>query len=247
MHCIKCGKPLPDDSEFCPFCGITVVKSSEPSLIFQVTSPINKESPKTIKQTSHLVIAIALSILLLALGALNVIQYISNRNYTVNYQKEINNYKQSIDDYKEEISTLEAEKDTLQESKKNLTSDVQKWRKNAQEYEDASEIVDLIEKYGSNSFGYASNNFHTSTGVVVLNSFETKKITLTAYWSNGGTVDLERYDSAVGYMYPSVEFGSESWTTSTSLGITANTSGAYIYKFSTTASSEAFNLLIIVK
>lgn len=94
----------------------------------------------------------------------------------------------------------------------------------------------------SGNIGYAASNFNCSQSIILVKKGETKKITLTANWSNGGTVTIS-YSSYAAY----VDFDQNNWTYSTTLSIEGNSSGISVVTFSNNVDSKTFKIIIIVE
>jgi RNA polymerase subunit RPABC4/transcription elongation factor Spt4 len=101
---------------------------------------------------------------------------------------------------------------------------------------------DLNAELSSGNIGYAANNFKASESVIAVSqSDNSRKFTLTAYWSSGGTVSVD-YSSGCAW----VEFDQETWTTSTTMTIHPNYEGVTAVTFSNDVDSKTFKILIIV-
>lgn len=95
-------------------------------------------------------------------------------------------------------------------------------------------------KYGN--FGYAASNFRASTGVIVVDKDDSDcKFTLTAHWSNGGTVSVD-YSSYAAF----VDFDKNNWSTSTTMSVLPLEEGITVVTFSNDVDSNSFQVLIIV-
>lgn len=75
MFCVKCGKQLEDDAEFCPECGATAVSILHPPMIVQPESPAISapEKVKKTKRVAAVLWSVLLAISLLSVGILTVI------------------------------------------------------------------------------------------------------------------------------------------------------------------------------
>lgn len=54
MYCSKCGKPLPDDSLFCPFCGENLTRTKADNAQQPVSKPIADNAPSTIQDVQDI-------------------------------------------------------------------------------------------------------------------------------------------------------------------------------------------------
>ena len=94
----------------------------------------------------------------------------------------------------------------------------------------------------SGNIGYASSNFNCSQSIILVKRGDSKKITLTANWRNGGTVELNYSSNAA-----SVDFDQNSWAYSTTLSIKGNSAGVSVVTFSNNVDSKEFKIIIIVE
>lgn len=84
MRCTKCNHPIPDDSEFCQYCGAKIEHIPTPA------------PPPKRKKT----LVIVLSSLCILLAAVNIGQYVSYRNSSNNLETEIADLEAKITDLK---------------------------------------------------------------------------------------------------------------------------------------------------
>lgn len=250
MICPKCGMQLPDDSEFCQYCG---TKATSP--VEQVTPPVvsaapvqdtivksiptvtiseNFEGSKNTEQDSAdlnptrksaskkwIIVAVSLAIVVLLSASLNVYQYISART---NVEK--------ISELSGKVNELNSTVDTLNGTIADMESAVENYET----------IVNAV-KY--DNLGYAASNFQSSESVIVVSQNEkSRKFTLTANWSNGGNVSVD-YDSYFPSAY--VDFDQNSWTTSTKMTIEPRHSGVTVVTFSNDVNRQTFDVIIIVE
>lgn len=250
MICPKCGMQLPDDSEFCQYCG---TKATSP--VEQVTPPVvsaapvqdtivksiptvtiseNFEGSKNTEQDSAdlnptrksaskkwIIVAVSLAIVVLLSASLNVYQYISART---NVEK--------ISELSGKVNELNSTVDTLNGTIADMESAVENYET----------IVNAV-KY--DNLGYAASNFQSNESVIVVSQNEkSRKFTLTANWSNGGNVSVD-YDSYFPSAY--VDFDQNSWTTSTKMTIEPRHSGVTVVTFSNDVNRQTFDVIIIVE
>ncbi len=222
MICPNCNQSIPEDSQFCHFCGTTIVPTTD-----EITDP-GSESPKTAKEVvskpkniaRYLITGLAL--LSLALAILNIIQYTkqSEKDTTIlSLQTENESQKQII-----------AEKD----------SEIFKQSHTVSAYD---KIVNSVE---SGRLQSAASNFHTDKYIVCLKPGQQEKITLTANWPEGGTVSV---DSSSGKAY--LTFDEHEWTYYTSVTIGANLyipnlPLVNVFTFSNNVDNNTFQVLAII-
>ena len=94
----------------------------------------------------------------------------------------------------------------------------------------------------SGNAGYAASNFFARDSVIVVSKSDTsRKITLTANWSNGGTVYVN-YSSDAAW----VTFDDDEWYTSTKMTVHPRHEGVTVVTFSNSVDTKTFKVLIIV-
>ncbi|MCI7357521.1 MAG: zinc ribbon domain-containing protein [Parabacteroides sp.] len=168
---------------------------------------------------------VLLSVLLIGSIGLNVMQYLQGQEASETVAAQTT----QIEELEKEVST---QKSTISSQK--------------------SQIADLEEKGGyfdtickelsTGNIGYAASNFKASESVIVVDKNETnRKFTLTANWTNGGTVSTD-YSGYSAW----VNFDNDSWTTSTKMTIEPWQEGVTAVTFSNDVDSKTFKILIIV-
>ncbi len=95
----------------------------------------------------------------------------------------------------------------------------------------------------SGNIGYAASNFNCAQSIILVKKGETKRVTLTANWSNGGTVSL----SYSAYGIANVDFDQNNWSYSTTLSIKGLSAGVNVVTFSNNVDSRTFKIIIIVE
>lgn len=285
MKCEKCGMKLPNDSEFCQYCG-KPIRADDNEHIFSESenkqlpieeAPINmgeseeikndiipaEEEPlkkehqhkksnerpvryckkcggmleqKTrkclscgaqpiIKKHRALIPITALSIIAAVLLGLCIYQFVCDNGNS------------------EKIATLESRVNLLQSQGLVNSKTISDLRDKNTILQEKSDSFDSVCNYGAiGSFGYAADHFHANTGLVVMTEGSTKAITLTAHWSNGGSVDYEYYGSSA-----LISFDTDSWHTSTTATIHAYSKGVTRVYFTNDVDNYSFSIIVIVK
>ena len=168
---------------------------------------------------------VLLSVLLIGSIGLNVMQYLQGQEASETVAAQTT----QIEELEKEVST---QKSTISSQK--------------------SQIADLEEKGGyfdtickelsTGNIGYAASNFKASESVIVVDKNETnRKFTLTANWTNGGTVSTD-YSGYSAW----VNFDNDSWTTSTKMTIEPWQESVKTVTFNNDVDSKTFKILIIV-
>lgn len=250
MICPKCGMQLPNDSEFCQYCGTKVTTPVEPvQPIVEIVPPAQSAIQKTLpaveisdslsehqnKSNTHqieasiqkkdskksVVLAICLTALLFVSGGLNIYQSV-----------QIENLNSTISDKDTQIKNKRTEITNLKNKVSSLEDDAENY----------DTLISAI-KYGK--LGYASSNFQSSESVIVVGRNEkNREFTLTAYWSNGGNVSVD-YDTYLPAAY--VDFDQNSWSISTKMTIEPRHSGITVVTFSNDVNRQTFDVIIIVE
>ena len=271
MICPKCGMQLPDDSEFCQYCG---TKATSP--VEQVTPPVvsaapvqdtivksiptvtiseNFEGSKNTEQDSAdlnptrksaskkwIIVAVSLAIVVLLSASLNVYQYISART---NVEK-ISELSGKVNELNSTVDTLNGTIADKESQIKNKNTEITNLKNKVSSMESAVENYEtIVNAVKYDNLGYAASNFQSSESVIVVSQNEkSRKFTLTANWSNGGNVSVD-YDSYFPSAY--VDFDHNSWTTSTKMTIEPRHSGVTVVTFSNDVNRQTFDVIIIVE
>lgn len=134
MICPICGRTLPDDSEFCQYCGRKIKderkKEHIPSKNYEYTNTAEEitSSSKNIKscqkQYHHLARALRFSILvvlMLASVGLNIYQYITLRKTQVTIMDLRNNIAEKERTVSDQLSTIISQKKTINKQSSEIT------------------------------------------------------------------------------------------------------------------------------
>ena len=263
MKCPKCGNKIPEDSDFCQYCGFEIKEAEvhtkkepehkNPSKLescftyipnSSIKNELDNEKSKNQPRSSPKYITLVAILIVLLIGSIgfNVYQYLYNQN-NVDKLKELSDSSEKfyleIEDKNNTILKQDAELKSQASEISALKTKVSSLNVYSKNY---ASIVDIA-KLGN--LGYASNSFHSSDSIIVVKKGErNKKFTLTASWSNGGTVDVDynpKYPSA------SVEFDNNSWSTSTTMTINPKCAGMTTVTFSNDVNNQTFNMIIIVE
>lgn len=108
--------------------------------------------------------------------------------------------------------------------------------------EDSDHYNEIIRYAKDKKFGYATSNFRASTGVIIVDKDDDDyTFTLTANWSQGGTVEVNCSSHAA-----MVKFDKDEWSKSTTITVVPIYEGVSIATFSNDVDSTTVNVLIIV-
>ena len=178
-------------------------------------------------------------LLILTSTGLNIAQYVQQKKtaeIVENQAVTIENLEKVIDSHEQ---TIASQKGTIASQK----SAINTYKSTNESLKTKSGYFDTIcNEFRYSNSGYAASNFRANQSVIVLSkSDKNKKFTLTANWTNGGTVTV-KYS---GYS-ATLSFDKNSWTTSTEMTVTPWSEGITIATFSNSVNSKTFKILIIV-
>lgn len=241
MQCPKCGSVLLPNSKFCEYCGsMGVEMQSEEKTVGVMNSvsiaenSIQQEKPKSKKKVPvwSVVLIVVLALLVIASAGGNVMQYLSGREVL----ETVSSQETEIEDLKKTISsnedTIAAQEDTIAAHEGTIAALESK----------AGYYDELCSELDSGNIGYAASNFHVDESIVMVDKDEVgRQVTLTANWSNGGTVYVEYSSDAA-----NVSFDNDEWSTSTTLTVNPQYEGITAVTFSNSVDYQTFKLLIIV-
>ena len=194
--CVNCGKEIPEDSVFCPFCGVSVetieteateekeIESTEVATKEGSKAPQEKTSlqNKKGKPTRGSVIAIViLAVLIGVLAGFNVYQYYNTRAQVLTWNTEKENLLS-------ENAALKDSKTKLEEQNKKLTTERDKAKQeraqavsNSQQYKANSNTFEQIKTWIKNHCKdfHSNNSFYAASNAVVVKVGETVYLDIT--------------------------------------------------------------------
>ena len=272
MLCPKCGRSLPDDSDFCQYCGNRIViqphedSVEEPHIKKEEglgDTPENKldivkpNAPEAIKNSSkreqqidnkaprktNLAIVL-LTVICLVLAGLNIYQY----NMSTGTKETITELNKNIEDKKKELAEKEAIIKQKEEENASATERIDSlYEKSGEAAKKAAYYDNIISALDTDNLGYASSNFRASESIIVVGENEkNRKFTLTANWPNGGSVDYDYHPIAQYGSGATIDLDSEEWDTSTKVSVIPHTAGVTTVTFSNDVDNQTFDVVIIV-
>ncbi|MBQ7851394.1 MAG: hypothetical protein IJ342_00730, partial [Muribaculaceae bacterium] len=200
------------------------------------TQSYSNETTASNRSYGHSVWTVVASILMVASIALNVFQYFTYQNDTKSIREQLSVANSTINELEVQAFALndlmKAKNETIIEQKTEISNLQEKGR-----YFD-----DIVSGMRYGNAGYASKNFFASNSVIIVSKDDKDcKFTLTANWSNGGTVEVE-YSSSAAW----ISFDKDEWTTSTPITVHPQSKGVTVVTFSNDVDSKTFKVLIIV-
>lgn len=244
--CPKCNHALPKGSKFCQFCGsgifakpLTPAAEPSPKVVLADQSPQSAPEKTTTQMNNRKkwkIASIILIVLVILSFAANVAQFIYN-DYSISdihaqldaANKTIAEKDASITSYK---NTISSQSTTINQQKTEISN-----LKTKSGYFD-----DIVSGMRYGNAGYAASNFFSNDSVIVVSkSNKNYKFTLTANWSNGGTVQVDYSSSCA-----RVSFDNSEWYTSTKMTVHPQSKGVTVATFRNSVNSQTFKVLIIV-
>ena len=258
MKCNNCYHPIPDDSEFCSFCGKRVLSPGpEQEPISKASSAVQelieaKEVTSANRRKLPVIITAVLALLLVVSCVLNVLQYSNRTKMTSRVTELTTEYDAALTQAQKDAKSIESLQKQLASQEKDIDELSSKITSLLQEntnlsnannvYSTSSKAFSQISNAAQKSpVGFVSSNFYVNTGVVTVTKGQSKTIRLVASWYSGGTVTISRDNTNA-----SLEITDSSWSTSTTVNITGKSKGVTIATFSSTAESKSFVVIVIV-
>lgn len=175
--------------------------------------------------------ALALGIIA-GLVTLNIYQYSKYQKHIAVLRDKYARLQEDCSELEEEIGKRNTQIAQLEVQRTNLAEQ-------AEQYEN---VWAQLENLAIGNIGYAAYNFKADESVIVVHKGqENRKFTLTAYWSNGGSVSVS-YSS----LAARVSFDNEEWSYSTTMTVDPYSEGVTVVTFKNDVDSATFKILIIV-
>lgn len=221
--------PIHDKKKkYCKYCGGLI--DPETKKCFSCEKQFFRFPKKTVS-------IIALIIAFVVLAGLNVYQYVCNDSTVSGLEQQLETSGTTISDLEQQIkakdSTISAQKSTIATQNNKI----------AELEEKAESYNEICSFLSSGNIGYAADNFKSSDSIILVRKGETnRKFTLTAYWSNGGTVSTS-YSS---FLVAGVSYDNDNWSRSTTMTINPRAEGINVITFTNDVDSKTFKIMIIV-
>ena len=270
MKCKNCGLSLPDDSVFCQYCGTNIEKSipdtvqseycksglkSEKTSNNAVTDSVEQETndinynENSEKHDNKIITANDSKISTKKNDSFDkndLKVHFSVKNLIITILSIVSAV--AIGLYIYQFNVLSSQKNTISSQSSDILSKnntIKSLRDQVANYEKKADMYDrLISALNKSSLGYASNNFHSSESVIIVSKNQkNRKFTLTANWSNGGSVTAhpQTFSPAA-----EVSFDNDNWNTSTSMTVKPIHEGVTTVKFSNDVDNRTFDVVIVV-
>ncbi len=242
MKCPNCGKLLPDDSEFCTYCGKEIKDVDK--------EPMDKQTPSKKRSSITNIICILLCI---AFGISSLFIYQNDRKKISELNKRIEVTSKEIDDKKQKVSDLESRLESVSNLESELESskeEVTKLNSRLNDYmSDAHDFQRLCE-IDDEPIGYASSKFFVNNGVVILDGRNDEAyITLTCDYDSYVEIGCDQLFKGVSGYAATLDFTEDSWTgNKTKLKASgALKRGTTVYRLSNNKDKSTFLVIIITK
>ena len=227
MICTKCNIQLPNDSIFCPNWGCNLEEIQKEIVAEKKIEPEIRVVEKVVEKVvvkKNKINVVLVSLFILSIIACSVLGYFTFSFHSQVEEKEgiIKDYKNDLNDAKIIINEL---RDDLQESKI------------------GDEIISTLTAY--DNWGYATENFHTDVGIIVIDSYFSNK-TVTLY---SNYYDATFYLNNSNAYLIDVDWDEEYWNgNSTTLTIEPNYSatGVSVVTITNDKYDNEVNILVVV-
>lgn len=222
MKCFKCGQALPEDSEFCQYCGNKIEVLAE-SVLYKESDTVNaaETSLKERMPKNKMILGAVVAVIIVLIG-LNIYQFTSA---TV-LKDEINTLNKKMESLNTQLDEKQESVDTYLD--KYLVSNVK-----AEKYDK------IVEFLTSSKAGYASNNFYASDKILVLKNGKANIIDITCKYP--ATINSYWSDSNI-----SGEWISSRNNYTSYMMIEAKSKGIGMVKFANDVNNESFEVMVVV-
>ncbi len=251
MKCNNCGSIIPEDSDFCQYCGKAIFVDVPEQHIVSANERKKKRGIKPI----FLIIAL---VLIIALAALNCVQYIYDKeqrnDYTQRANEELIKKNNEITELNKTISEKDKAEEKYQSKIKSLNETIEVYNNSIKEYQTALSYVnnkaslynELTTECEKNlNYGYGADYFHVSKGILLLKKGGYKQdITLTTQFNGHVQVTSHVNGKSADLIWKENQWSGD--TTTLTVISSKTTTGVTTVTFENDINNKTFELLIIV-